>query len=422
MPPQINYKKIAQIFSKFAVFLIISLTAAVFVYSIGYENGSQNPKTLTIEGVSKIEDGKSTSADFSNFWKSWSILKDKYVESENLKEQDMIYGAISGLLSSTKDPYTVFMPPKNAQSFNEEISGAFGGIGAEIGVKNEQLTIVAPLKGTPAEKAGLLAGDAILKINNEDSFGLTTEDAVLKIRGEIGTEVTLLIFRSGWQEPKEFKITRDNIIVPTLDWKMLDADGKENKNGKILYIELHNFYEKAPLEFYEAILGSILNDPQGIILDLRNNPGGYLEAAVNISGWFVDRNAPVVIEKFKNGATETITSKGNPFLKDVPTILLINQGSASASEILAGALKDNNGIKLVGEKTFGKGSVQDLTVLPDGSQLKITIAHWLTPKGTLIDKNGLEPDYKVELTEENTIEGKDPQLGKAVELLKEQIK
>ena len=390
----------------------------------GYRAGVEEPSVTLVKGVVNLEEGNEEKVDFSLFWDVWKVLQEKYVNAEQVTDQEMVYGAISGMLAATGDPYSVFMPPKEADDFTQEISGEFGGIGAEIGIRNEQLVVVAPLKNTPADRAGLKPGDAIIKIDNSSTEGLSTENAVKKIRGLKGTKVTLSIFREGWPDTKDIEITRDVIQIPTLDWKMLNDAGKEDTNGEILYIQLYNFYEKAPLLFYQALVEAVEKDPQGVILDLRNNPGGYLDASVNIAGWFMERGSVVVTEKFRsedNGHTE-FKAQGMPIFKDVPTVVLINEGSASASEILAGALKDNNGTKLVGKKSFGKGSVQELIPLKANALVKITIAHWLTPNGTIIDKNGITPDVEVSLTEEDLKNERDPQLTKAVETLNAELK
>ena len=390
----------------------------------GYQKGSAEPQVTLIEGVARLEEGKETSADFGLFWDTWNVLREKYVDSDGVTDQDMVYGAISGMLAATGDPYSVFMPPKEADNFSQEISGEFGGIGAEIGIRNEQLTVIAPLKNTPAEGAGLKAGDTIVEIDDASTEGMSTDNAVKKIRGPRGTPVTLTVFRAGWTATRDIEIVRDIIQIPTLDWAMLNSEGKEDANGKILYIQLYNFYEKSPFLFYEAIAQAINNNPEGIILDLRNNPGGYLDAAVNIAGWFMDRGSVVVTEEFRSeedGHTD-FRAEGIPVFRNTPTVVLINQGSASASEILAGALRDNNGSKLVGEKSYGKGSVQELIQLKDDAMVKITVAHWLTPKGTVIDKNGLTPDSEVTLTDEDFKTDKDPQLKKAAEVLKTELK
>lgn len=393
--------------------------AAVFVliggvFYFGYQEGTKNPQTILIQGVSGLGEGKPETVDFGIFWNSWKILKEKYVDAEKISNQDLVYGAVSGLLDSLKDPNSAFFPPSDAKKFTEDITGEFSGIGAEIGIRNEQLTIIAPLKGTPAEKAGLKAADKILKIDEAAASDLPVEEAVKLIRGGKGTTVILTIFRNGWDKPKEISIIRDVIQVPTLDWKM--------REGDIAYVHLYNFYEKAPFLFYKAAVEMILKNPKGMILDLRDNPGGYLEASVDLAGWFLEKGETVVVEKFRSGKEEVFESRGNGVFKDFPMVVLINEGSASASEILAGALRDHRGVKLVGKKSFGKGSVQEVENLKDGSMIKITVAHWFTPKGALIEKNGLTPDYEVELTEEDTKAGKDPQLEKAMEILKQEFR
>lgn len=405
-----------------AAVIMALIGGASFYY--GYLQGAKEPQITLIEGVAKLTEGKETAADFSLFWDTWNVLREKYIDSDGITDQDMVYGAISGMLAATGDPYSVFMPPKEADNFSQEISGEFGGIGAEIGIRNERLTVIAPLKNTPAERAGLKAGDAIIKINDETAENMSTDSAVKKIRGLRNTPVTLTVFRTGWSTPRDIEIIRDIIQIPTLDWTMRNDKGGEDANGTILHIQLYNFYEKAPFLFYEAIAQAINNNPKGIILDLRNNPGGYLDAAVNIAGWFMERGSVVVTEEFRsedNGHT-AFKAEGIPVFKNIPTVVLINQGSASASEILAGALRDNNGSKLVGEKSYGKGSVQELISLKDNAMVKITVAHWLTPKGIVIDKNGLTPDVEIKLTEEDFKADKDPQLEKAVETLKLELK
>ncbi len=400
-------------------YLIISLSIVVIIalmggsFYFGYQQGTKKPQTVVIRGVANLEDGKPQAIDFSLFWDAWQTIKDKYVTADKLDNQNLLYGAISGLVDSLKDQNSVFMPPTDAKKFNEEISGEFGGIGAEIGIKDKQMVIVAPLKDTPAERAGLKASDKILKIDQTITNGLSVEEAVNLIRGEKGTTVVLTILRDGWDNPKEISIARDIIQVPTLEWEMKDD---------IAYIHLYNFYEKAPLLFYQAVAEMVFKNPRGIILDLRDDPGGYLEAAVNLASWFLKPGETIVSEEFSSGEKQVFTSTGNGFLKNVPIVILINEGSASASEILAGALRDNRSIKLIGKKSFGKGTVQELIPLKDDSVIKVTIAHWLMPGGQLIEKNGLTPDYEVDLTDDDIEAGRDPQLDKAIEVLRQEIK
>jgi len=280
----------------------------------------------------------------------------------------------------------------------------------EIGIKKCQLQVIAPLEGTPAQKAGLRAGDKIIKVDDTLTADITVDEAVNLIRGPKGTEVTLTIYREEWETTKEIKIVRGVIEVPSLKWEIIDEN--------IAYLKLYQFSEKASFDFSKAAIEILESPCQKIILDLRNNPGGYLEIAQEISGWFLERGQIVVIEDFGAGEEQKVyKAQGNTSLAEYPTVILINQGSASGSEILAGALRDNRGIKLIGEQSFGKGSVQELERLKGGSSLKITVANWLTPKGELITDVGLEPDIKVEITEEDYEEGRDPQLDKAIEVI-----
>jgi len=395
-----------------SIIIAVALSGGGFYF--GYQQGIKKPQTVVIRGVANLEEGKLEAIDFSLFWDVWQTIKDKYVEADKIDNQTLFYGAVSGLLGALKDENSVFFPPTDAQKFNEDISGEFGGIGAEIGTRNNQLVIIAPLKNTPAERAGLRALDKILKGDDTVTANLTTDEAVKLIRGQKGTTVILTILRNGWDKPKEISIIRDTIQVPTLDWEI--------KENNIAYIHLYNFYEKAPFLFYQAAVEIAFKNPKGIILDLRNNPGGFLDAAINLTGWFLKPGQTVVSEEFRSDKKQVFTSYGNGLFKDVPIVILINEGSASASEILAGALRDNRSVKLIGKKSFGKGTVQELEPLKDGSSIKITVAHWRMPGGGLIEKNGLDPDYEVGLTDEDFKANRDPQLEKAMEVLKSEIK
>jgi len=349
--------------------------------------------------------------DFSLFWEAYHKLQEKFVDPQKFDNQKIIYGAISGMVKSLEDPYSIFMSPEEETRFQEDVKGQFEGIGVEIGIRKKQLQIISPLEGTPAQKAGLRAGDKILKINDKDTFDLTIEEAVNLIRGKKGTEVILTILRSEWERPKEIKIIRDVILVPSLKWEL--------KEGDIAYLKLYQFSEKANFDFTTAAFEILMSPAKKIILDLRNNPGGYLEVAQDITSYFLKKGQIIAIEDFgTNKEKKEYKSKNLGKLSQYPIVVLINQGSASASEILAGALRDNRGILLIGEKTFGKGSVQQLEKLKEGS-LKITIAKWLTPKGESITDRGLEPDIKIEMTDEDYENNRDPQLDKAIEIIKE---
>ena len=389
-------KKIILVF----LFFVIITSSGVF----GFYFGKSQCKICPPEEI-----------DLSLFWETWKKLEEKFVSPEKFDIQKMIYGAISGMVKSLEDPYTTFLNPEDSKKFLEDVTGYFEGVGMEIGIRKGQLQVVAPLEGTPAQKAGLRPGDKIIKINDTLTGDLTIDEAVNLIRGPKGTEVTLTIFREGWQTTKEIKIVRAVIEVPSLKWEL-----KETSEGeKIAYLKLYQFSEKASFDFAKAAI-EILNSPaEKIILDLRNNPGGYLEVARDISGWFLERGQTVAIEDFGQDKEQKIyKAKGNARFLQYPIVILINQGSASGSEILAAALRDNRGIKIIGEKSFGKGSVQELENLRGGSSLKITVARWLTPSGEFITDKGLEPDIKVEMTEEDYEQDRDPQLDKAIEIIK----
>jgi len=352
--------------------------------------------------------------DLSLFWEVWERLEKRYIDKGKLDPQNLLYGAISGMVKAVGDPHTSFFNPKDTKRFFEDVSGEFEGIGIEISMKKGQLLVVAPLEGTPAQKIGIKAGDKILKIGDTLTSDLTLDEAVNMIRGPKGTEVVLMILREGWDLPREFKIIRDKILVPSLKWELKDD---------IAYIKLYHFNQKADADFRKAALEIEKSKASKIILDLRNNPGGFLEVAQNIAGWFLERGKVVAIEDFGNGEKREFKSPGPSKLINFPLVVLINNGSASASEILAAALRDHRQVKLVGEKSFGKGSVQEMEKFKDDSSLKVTVARWLSPKGTLIDGVGLEPDIKVEFKEEEqeTQSEKDPQLEKAIELLNKNI-
>ncbi|MEK7612221.1 MAG: S41 family peptidase [Patescibacteria group bacterium] len=394
-----------------AALLIVVVLGAGFFY-VGYRVGSENPKTILVQGVSNIND-TTKDVDFALFWEAWNLLKNTHLKGEEVSNQDFLYGAIEGITTAIGDPNTNFFRPEDSKKFEEDISGKFGGIGAEIGMREDQVVVVAPLKASPAEKAGLKSGDSIIAVDGHPTAGLTVGDAVKYIRGPIGQAVVLSILREGWSEIKDISIVRDTITVPTLKHEVLD--------GNISHISIYSFNEIAPREFAEAALAATLNNTNGIILDVRNDPGGYLEVAINIAGWFLNKGDIVVSEKFKSGPDRVFRADGNGLLKNIPVVVLMNQGSASASEILAGALRDQRGTKLVGEHSFGKGTVQELLPLRDGSKLKITIANWLLPNGTIIEENGLKPDIEVTITEADVTAGKDPQLKKAIEVLQAEI-
>ena len=384
-------------------------------FGLGFLAGkSAENSTAAISGIDNKEpptflQNQPTGADFNLYWNVWARLQEKFIDKEKIDVQKMVYGSISGLVNSLGDPYTVFLPPQQSKSFKDEIKGSFGGIGAEIGIKKSILTIISPIKDSPAEKAGLKPKDQVFKINATSTAELTLEEAVRFIRGPIGTSVTLTVFRDTFSAPKDFTIVRDEIRIPTVKY--------ESKGNGIYYIALYNFNEVLGSQFRTALQAFFNSKDRKLIIDLRNNPGGYLNMAVDIASFFTPAGTVIVRERYYNKSEDLYRSNGYNLLKNVPVVLLVNGGSASASEILAGALRDVNGSMLIGDKTFGKGSVQELLNLPNDASLKVTIAKWLTPNGTEINGNGLEPDIKIEIPEKPE-EGKDYYVDKAIETLK----
>jgi carboxyl-terminal processing protease len=345
--------------------------------------------------------------DFDLFWEVWNTLKNDYVNSDELNDKKMFYGALRGLVASVGDPYTVFMDPKISQDFADDMAGTFEGIGAEIGIKGDILTIIAPLPDMPAEIAGLKAGDKVLAINGTTTMGITIDAAVNKIRGTKGTDVTLSIKRGG-EDLQDIVITRGAIVVKSVRTEMRD-DG-------IYKIRVTNYNNDTRDSFNKAVRFAVENNPKGIILDLRNNPGGYLDTAIEMASEWVE-DGLVVVEKYSEELKNEHLARGRARLKNIPTVVLVNQGSASASEIVAGALQDHGKAKIVGKQTFGKGSVQTLNNLKDGSSIKITVAKWLTPSGRSINDEGIEPDIDIDLKIDDYNEDIDPQIEKAVEIL-----
>ncbi len=395
--------------------LVCAGIAAVGVagFLFGYRYGEESPKILVVRGVGNIDPSATSTVDFGTFWEAWDLIDRSYYKPNVATGQKKVYGAIQGLVRSLGDPNSEFYNPEDNKKFFEDIQGNFGGIGAEIGIRQGQIVVVAPLKDTPAMRAGLKAGDRIFKVDATSTEGFSVDQAVRIIRGPKGTEVTLTVFRDEWERTREITVARDTIVVPTLDSTM--------KEGGILHVQLYNFNANAHRLFYDAIVKAIPQGVKGMVFDLRNNPGGFLEVSVDLAGWFLPRGTLVVKEEGQAVGTEEFRAEGNEALVKLPVVILVNEGSASAAEILAGALRANRGIKLIGQKTFGKGTVQQVLALQDGSSVKLTVARWVLPDGSSLDKEGLSPDISVELAEDDIKSGRDPQLEKALEVLKSEI-
>ena len=391
-----------------AVSGIILAIAGVFLGGFFYGENRKEQSLINFNIINK-EAGKQTETDFSPFWTTWNAVASKYVSAKDLDSQKMVWGSIEGMVKSLGDPYSVFFPPQENKEFKDTIRGDFGGVGMEIGIKNETITIVAPLKGTPAYRAGVKSGDKILKIGEKSTLDMTVEDAVRLIRGEKGTVIKLIILPKDAETTREVDLTRETIIIPIME--------TERKPGGIFVIKLYSFAGSSANEFREALRQFVNSGDNKMIIDLRGNPGGFLETAVDASSWFLPIGKTVVREKFGNGEETVFKSKGYNIFNNLPLAILVNEGSASASEIMAGALKEHGIAKLVGMKTFGKGSVQELVEITPKTSLKITIAKWLTPNGVSISDQGLEPDFKVELTKKDLELENDPQMDKAVEVV-----
>ncbi|MFA5644336.1 MAG: S41 family peptidase [Patescibacteria group bacterium] len=351
----------------------------------------------------------SQNVSFDLYWDVWNILKEGYVDQELVNDKKMFYGSLKGLVMSLDDPYSEFMDPQENKEFNDDMSGTFEGIGAEIGIRDDILTIISPLEGTPAQKAGLMAGDKILEINGEITKNMNINEAVSKIKGPKGTEVVLSVFKVGLEDIQEIKIIRDTIIIKSVSFEKI--------NENIFLIKINSFNNDTDFLFSQAIKEMISSRCDKVIIDLRNNPGGYLETSVLLLGEWINGQT-AVIEKFGDGQVVNYPAEGLNRLTDYPTVILINNGSASASEILAGALKDYSKATIIGEKSYGKGSVQMIKTLEDGSALKMTVAEWLTPQGRNINEEGILPDIEVVLSFADLENDRDPQLQKAIEFLK----
>ncbi len=373
--------------------LFFTILSFILIFAIGWKASEyyyySNQPTITVQenGDVVVQDfNNPQSVDLGLFWKVWDKLDKSYLRETKLQDdQTLVYGAIKGLVESLDDPYTVFMTPDETKDFEQSLNGNLEGIGAELTVKDGMLVVISPLKDSPAEKAGLMPGDTIFSINGAVASDMTLFEAIMAIRGEKGTDVTLTIIRKDVEEPFEVTITRDTINEDSVYYELLDGD--------IGYVAISQFSDDTTTEFDNAVQQILLDNPKGLILDLRFNGGGYLDIAVDIVSEFLDGNKDAVEIVTRNAdLDESIQVLGNARLPDLPLVVLVNNGSASASEILAGAIQDYQRGLIIGEQTFGKGSVQEVELLDDGSSLRLTIAKWLTPKGRDIDETGIMPD------------------------------
>lgn len=408
--------KLAKLRRAIVIVLVIgaSLGAGYFLGRNGFQASFSKFPKVTISRQTPPE----KNVDFSLFWRVWDTLEENYLDSNKLVASEMIYGAIKGMVSAIGDPYTVFLPPTDNRVVQEDLKGSFEGVGIQIGFRGSQLAVIAPLPDTPAEKAGVKAGDFIVGIKDElkdvdrGTVGITLPEAVRLIRGPRGTTVTLLLLRNDSDEPIMVDIVRESIDIPSI---VLSFEGE---NEDIAYIRLLKFGGETEDEWERTVL-TILKKPsvKGVVLDLRNNPGGYLQASVDIASEFLKSGSIVVTEENARGETHDFKVERIGRFLNVPTAVLINRGSASASEILSGALRDVRSIQLVGETTFGKGTIQEPQQIENGAGLHITTAKWLTPSGFWVNESGLIPDVEIEDDAETT---EDEQLQKAIQLLLEE--
>lgn len=396
----------------FITLIVIGGSFFAGVY-FGYNDRPEVEKVTDILNKKYTGEFTGGEVDFEPFWKAWNTINEKYVASTSTlpTNQEKVWGAISGLARSLGDPYTTFLPPVEAEIFESDISGNFEGVGMEIGIREEELTVIAPLKDTPAERAGIKAADKILKIDGVPSLSMSIDKAITLIRGERGTAVVLTIGREETGEVLDIEIIRDIIDIPVIETELRD-DG-------VFVIGLYSFTGTAPRLFKNALEEFSNSHSDKLILDLRGNPGGFLEVAVDMASWFLPAGKVVVTEDFGSDKDDRVyRSRGYDIFSDeLKLVILINEGSASASEILAGALREHKKAILVGQKTFGKGSVQELVKITPDTSLKVTVARWLTPNGISISEDKLSPDYEVERSLEDFQADRDPQLDKAVEIL-----
>ena len=387
-----SYRQVQRIFVGLGLFILVF---AGGYYTAEWRSGREIAPSLVKQFVNSPNQDSVEAADFAKFWEVWRRLEKSYVDPTKLDYAQMTWGAMKGLAGSLGDPYTQYLPPKENKEANEDLNGSFYGVGIELGYKDETLAVVAPITNTPADKAGVKAGDLILHIKDEkkgldvDTRGMSLPTAVANIRGDKGTDVILTLYRSGRASSFEVTIKRDEIVVPSVELSYVEHNGKT-----YAHLQLHRFGGRTDKEWDSKVAEIVAKRPAGVVLDLRNNPGGYLDGAVYVASEFL--SSGVVVRQEGRSDSQTYSVNRNGSLVSMPLVVVVNKGSASASEIVAGALQDNGRAKIVGEQSFGKGTVQEVQDLSDGSSLHVTIAKWKTPNGTWIHENGITPDIKID--------------------------
>ncbi|MEK7462277.1 MAG: S41 family peptidase [Patescibacteria group bacterium] len=400
-------------YTLFAVLAIGLFISGIYIGQAGTILGQPLNFKTYLPGIEKVAPKEGVS--LNEFWKVWTLLEEKFSSASStasVAEETKIYGAIKGLVDSYGDPYTIFLPPSEAEQFEDDISGNFSGVGMEVGLRDGLITVISPLGGTPAESAGILSGDILVKIDDNSTEGMRIDEAVKLIRGEKGTVVKFSIYREGQSEFIEKSVTRDNIDIPTV---------KTEKIGDIFVISLYSFNAVSESKMQAAMNEFVSSKSEKLIIDVRGNPGGFLQSAVDIASFVLPSGKVVVKEQGGLTGEDKVFRTRNRQVKDFTSknlVVLVDNGSASASEILAGALKDHGVATIIGLPTFGKGSVQELVRLEDGSSLKVTVARWFTPNGVSISDGGLSPDYVIKRTPEDREAGIDPQKDAALRFLR----
>lgn len=410
--------KIKQIFLKIATFFKKingwGIITVILIFWLGWQLGHRDYQLKwqnfrpEVKVTNQLPSSGKSEIDFKLFWQVWDLLSKKYIDKNAIDPQKLYYGAIQGMVAAVGDPYTVFLPPEAQKTTKEQLGGSFEGVGIRLELnKEKRLVVTEPLKDTPADKAGVKSGDLILSIDGKDTSNISLPEAVNLIRGPKGTNVTLALYRENDNKPREVQLVRDTIVVKSAQFELKNTpEGK-----KIAYIHVSQFGERTKQEWDEAVRSALSSAPQGVILDVRSDPGGFLEASVYIASEFLDGGVVVMQEDAGGNRQEMKVIRAGKLLK-LPLAVLINKGSASASEILAGAIQDRQRGTIIGEQSFGKGTIQSAEDLPDNTGIHVTTAKWLTPNGRWVHNDGLVPDIKVESSLE---EGKDPQLDKALE-------